>query len=161
MTPDEWMRELRALHQAARAGKLDDAQKKIYTEACEQLARSMVAAQRLNVDPGLPARRVFHVTQGLQVDLDLLGGRQRCMTQDLSCGGFAVTLKEAPGPKELPGYTLRLPGGAEPLVGRVKVAAVVARPGSARVSFAFENMSEKQTATLESALFDIVLSRVP
>lgn len=155
------MRQLKALHQQAKQGTLSLADVKVYREACEQLARSLVAAQRLPVDPTKPARRTFRVAQGLQVDLDLNRGRERLMTQDVSCGGFAALMREAPGEKETPGFTLKLPGKAEPLIGRVKVTGSVARPGSARVSFAFEGLTEKQLADLELTLFDIVFSRMP
>jgi hypothetical protein len=160
MNPDEWIREFRALHQAAKKGELAAADLKTYEEACEQLARSLVAAQGLIVEAGKAARRHFRVAQALQVDIDFANGRQRLMTQDLSCGGFSVLVKEAPSPKELPGFTLKLPGGAEPLVGRLKLINVVPKSGAARVGFAFEGVPETQLKRLELGLFEMVLARM-
>ncbi len=161
MNPDEWIREFRKLHQATRKGELSAADQATYEEAAEQLARSLVAAQGLLVEDGKSARRHFRVAQGLQVDVDFASGRLRLISQDLSCGGFSVLTKELSNPKELPGFTLKLPGGAEPLVGRVRVISSVSRPGSVRIGFAFEGMAEAQLKRLELTLIDMVLSRMP
>lgn len=160
MNPSEWIQEFKRLHEAARKGALAAADLPVYNEACEQLARSLLGAQGLAIEAGAPARRFFRVAQGLQVDVDFANGRQRLMTQDLSCGGFSALVKEAPNPKELPGFTLKLPGGVDPLVGRSRIIAVLQKPGNARVSFAFESVPEAQLKRLEMTLFDLVLARM-
>jgi hypothetical protein len=59
------------------------------------------------------------------------------------------------------GYTLKLPGGQEPLVGRARVVSVMRRLGNHRASFAFVDLSEKDLERLETALFDLALERIP
>jgi hypothetical protein len=160
MSVNQWIAQFRAQHENARKGKLDEADRRAYLAAREQFARALVAAQGLTLPAGQSARRSFRVAQGLQVDIHFNAGEVRGMTLDLSCGGFSVMLHHPPNEKEQPGYSLRLPGGAEPLVGRVRYISSTRRMGSHRVSFTFVDMPEKDAERLETVLFDLALERL-
>jgi hypothetical protein len=148
------------LHALARKGQLSDSDRQHYTVAREQLARALTSAQGLTVEPGQSARRTFRVAQGLQVDLSLDSGPLRAMTMDVSCGGFSVMMHQPPARQAALGFSLRLPGGAEPLVGRALVASTQRKIGNHRVSFVFQALPEQDLERLEMALFDLALERL-
>jgi hypothetical protein len=59
------------------------------------------------------------------------------------------------------GYTLRMPDGMDPVIGRARVISSKKQIGNYRLSFAFEGMSEYDQDRLEMILFDAALSRIP
>ncbi len=160
MSSNLWVETFRALHARARKGQMSDDERRRYLAAREQFARALTAAQGMSLPPGQSARRTFRVAQGLQVDLELSTGQVRSMTLDVSCGGFSVMMHKPPSETEEPGFSLRLPGNLEPLVGRVKVVSVQRKMGTHRISFAIQGLAEKDLERLETALFDLALERI-
>jgi hypothetical protein len=160
MSANLWVEQFRALHARARKGALTESERRQYLASREQFAKALTAAQGLSLPSGLSARRTFRVAQGMQVDLSLSSGPLRTMTLDVSVGGFAVMMHKPPPESETPGFSLRLPGNAEPLVGRARIASVQRKIGTHRVSFAFEALSDKDAERLESILFDLALERL-
>lgn len=156
-----WMKSFRELHERARKSQLEPEERREYMAAREQLARSLVAAQGLGMVNGQSARRTFRVAQALPVDINLSSGTVRVLTQDLSMGGFACLMHRPPDEKEEPGFSMRMPRGGEPLVGRARVVSVVRRIGNVRVSFAFHELAEHERERLEMLLFDLALERIP
>jgi hypothetical protein len=160
MSVNQWVEQFRELHERARKGPLPELEKRRYVAERERFARALTAAQGLSLPPGLSARRTFRVAQGLQVDLDLTEGKTRTMTLDISVGGFSVMLHKPPPDSEQPGFSLRLPGAADPLVGRAKVVSAQRKLGTHRVSFMFQGLAEKDAERLEMTLFDLALERL-
>jgi hypothetical protein len=160
MSVNQWVEQFRELHTRARKGPLSELDKRRYLTERERFARALTAAQGMSLPPGMSARRNFRVAQGLQVDLDLAEGKTRTMTLDISVGGFSVMLHKPPPDSEQPGFSLRLPGNAEPLVGRAKIASMQRKLGTHRVSFMFQGLAEKDAERLEMTLFDLALERI-
>ncbi|HEX8824642.1 MAG TPA: PilZ domain-containing protein [Archangium sp.] len=160
MSTNQWVEQFRALHARARKGQLPEVEKRRYLAEKERFARALTAAQGQSLPPGMSARRNFRVAQGLQVDLNLALGQTRAMTLDISVGGFSVMLHTPPPDSEEPGFSLRLPGNAEPLVGRARVGSVQRKLGTHRVSFIFQALPEKDAERLEMTLFDLALERI-
>jgi hypothetical protein len=94
------------------------------------------------------------------VDLSLPEEKIRSMTLDVSVGGFSVMMHKPPSESEAHGFSLRLPGNAEPVVGRAKVVSVQRKIGTHRVSFAIQGLSDKDADRLEMTLFDLALERI-
>jgi len=155
----EWLRTFRDLHEKARRGQLSPREEPIYRAGRDELARALLAAQRLNCKPGETPRQALRVARALQVDLDLATARQRAITIDLSTGGFSALLAKAPPLGDEIGYTLRIPG-AEALAGRARIADVKAQTGNVRVSFQLLNLSESDRERLELFIFDTVLAQL-
>jgi hypothetical protein len=155
-----WVEQFRALHARARKGQLPEDEKRHYLAAREQFARALTAAQGMSLPPGQSARRNFRVAQGLQVDLSLPGEQIRSITLDVSVGGFSVMMHKPPPETETHGFSLRLPGNAEPLAGRARVVSVQRKIGTHRVSFAIQGLAEKDAERLEMTLFDLALERI-
>lgn len=155
----DWLRVFRALHEKATKGGLspDDAQ--VYRDGCDELARALMAAQRVAARPGEAPRHALRVPRALQVDLETAVSRVRAMTVDVGASGFSAILAKAPPPGEEQRCTLKLPGGA-PLEGVVLPADVRAQPGSVRVAFAFRGLPEAERARLEQLVIDTALSQL-
>lgn len=155
------MAQFRSMHDRFRAGKLSDSERETYYSAREQLARSLMATQNLTLEPGQSARKSFRVAHSLQVDIQFANGDVRAPTLDLSVGGFSVIMPHPPSEKEQPGFSLRLPGSVDPLIGRVRFASTSKRGNSIRASFSFVELPPKEADRLETVLFDLVLQRLP
>lgn len=161
MSINAWLQEFRVLHKRARQKQLNEEEKKLYLSAREQFARALTAAQGMTLKPGEMARTTFRVAQAMQIELSLASGIVRALTLDVSRGGFSVVLAKVPSESELVGYTLRMPDGMDPIIGRARVVASKKQIGNYRLSFSFEGMSEYDQDRLETVLFDAALSRIP
>jgi hypothetical protein len=155
----QWLLEFRQLHEKARRGQLGDRELQLYRNGRDELARALLAAQRLTLRPGETPRRALRVGRALQVDLDLVTSRERAVTIDLSTGGFSCLLAKAPPVGDEVGFSLRLPA-ADPLAGRARVTDVRVLPGNVRVSFQFTGQAEADKERLELFVFDTVLAQL-
>lgn len=160
MSPNQWVERFRILHQQARKGMLPDSEERNYLAAREYFARALTQAQGMSVPENQSARKLFRVAQGLQVDLTFASGTVRTMTLDVAVGGFSVMLHKPPPESEEPGFSLRLPGGQDPVIGRAKQVAVQRKIGTHRVSFSVEGLPLADEERLEATLFDLALERI-
>ena len=155
----QWLSAFRALHEKAKRGTLEAADERDYKAGREELARALVAAQHLTLQPGQSPRQALRVARALQVDLESPVRHDRLTTFDLSLGGFSALLARAPMSDEALTATLRLPG-TEPMVTGVTVAGMKAQPGNVRVSFSFAKLEGPAAERLELAIFDAVLAQL-
>jgi PilZ domain-containing protein len=155
----DWLRAFRQLHEKARRAPLGGEELETYRAGRDELARALLAAQRLSLRPGETPRRALRVARALQVDLDLVTSRERAVTIDLSTGGFSCLLAKAPPVGDEIGFSLRLPA-SDPLAGRARVQDVKVLPGNVRVSFSFVNQGEDEKERIEMFVFDTVLAQL-
>src|SRR5512133_3575793 len=130
----EWLQAFRTLHERARTGRLSAEDHSAYLAGREELARALVAAQRLSVTAGTPPREALRVARALQVDLETPLSRERAMTMTLSIGGFSALLAKAPRSDEALKCTIRIPGG-ESIETTARAVGTKPQAGSANVSF--------------------------
>ena len=155
----QWLNGFKALHEQARRGALHGDELANYLAGREELARALLAAQRLTLLPGQSPRQALRVARALQVELESPVRKDRLMTFDLSLGGFSALVARAPMHDEALTATLRLPG-VDPVVASVTVAGMKPQPGNVRVSFAFGRLEEPARERLELAIFDAVLAQL-
>jgi hypothetical protein len=155
----DWLKTFRDLHEKARRGVLSSAEDAAYKAGREELARALLAAQRLTTKPGETPRQALRVARALQLDLDLLTSTARAITIDVSMGGFACLLAKGPPLGDEVKYSLRIPA-SEPLVGRARVSDVKPLQGNVRVSFQFVGIDAKDRERLELLIFDTVLAQL-
>ncbi len=161
MSVNGWLQEFRALHKRARAKQINEEEKQLYMQAREQFARALTAAQGMTLRPGEMARQTFRVAQALQIELSLNSGIVKAMTLDISKGGFSVVLAKSPAENEMVGFTMKMPDGMDPIIGRARLIAAKKQIGNFRLSFAFLTMSEYDQERLETVLFEAALARIP
>jgi hypothetical protein len=155
----EWLASFRDLHEKARRGSLSAAELATYRTGRDELARALLAAQRLTLKPGETPRQALRVARALQIDLDLPTSRQRAVTIDLSTGGFSIMLDKAPPLGDEVGVSMRLPA-ADPLVCRARVTDVRPAQGHVRVAARFASLPPADRERLELFIFDTVLGQL-
>jgi hypothetical protein len=156
----EWLVEFKKAHERYRQNELSGADRKAYLDAREQLASALLNAQGLPRQANETARQAFRVAQALQVELRLGDARMQSLTHDLSRGGFSGLFIEKLDMDQPMSFTLKLPGGADPLSGKAKVVAARKQGSGSRYSFAFINMPDSDQDRLETLLFDLALARM-
>ena len=83
------MRVFRTLHEKAKQGGLGGEDADAYRAGCDELARALMAAQRLGARPGEAPRHALRVARALQVDLESPVSKVRAMTVDLGSAGMS------------------------------------------------------------------------
>ena len=154
-----WLAAFREMHEKARRGALDARELAAYKAGRDELARALLAAQRLTLKPAETPRQALRVARALQLDLDLLTSHERAITVDLSNGGFSCLLAKAPPLGDEVGFSLRMPAAAA-LAGKARVADVKPHTGNVRVSFQFLNLSADEKERVEMFVFDTVLAQL-
>ncbi|MGB8930110.1 MAG: PilZ domain-containing protein [Anaeromyxobacteraceae bacterium] len=159
MSLAEWLSTFRDMHERARRGQLNPREAAVYRSGRDELARALLAAQRLTVKPGETPRQALRVSRALQVDLDLPTAHVKAVTIDISTGGFSTLLSKAPSVGEEVRFAIRLPA-SEALSGQCRVTDVKAQAGNVRVSFRFAGLSDGDRERLELFVFDTVLAQL-
>jgi hypothetical protein len=156
----EWLKQFRALHQEAKRGSLDAQALADYHAARDELARALLAAQHVALEPGQRPRRMLRAYCALQADLEFFDGTLRVTTRQVSSGGFSALLARPPRLDEEVKVALRVPGG-EPLKGSARVVESKPQAGAAPVSFRWVGLTDAETERLEVFVFDAVLDQMP
>ncbi len=127
--------------------------------ARRELAELLLAAQQAAMPPEHRMRRHMRVAWALESELRYPSGGIRCITNDISVGGFSVLLGELPPTDARVEFALRLPG-AEGLQGEARVASLVSKAGHYRVSFEFLAVAGDGRDRLERFVFEAVLRQL-
>jgi len=159
MSLGEWLSAFREMHEKARRKQLSAADLQIYRTGRDELARALLAAQRLTLKPGETPRRAMRVARALQVDIDMLTARERASTIDISTGGCSCLLARAPPLGDEVGLSMRIPA-SDPLACRGRIADVKAQAGNVRAAFQFVGLSDDDKERLEMFVFDTVLAQL-
>jgi hypothetical protein len=159
MSLGEWLSAFREMHERSRRKQLSAADLQVYRTGRDELARALLAAQRLTLKPGETPRRAMRVARALQVDIDMLTARERAITIDISTGGFSCLLARAPPLGDEVGISMRIPA-SDPLACRARIADVKAQAGNVRAAFQFVGLSDDDKERLEMFVFDTVLAQL-
>jgi hypothetical protein len=159
MSLADWLKGFRELHDQARRNALSGRELTGYHAARDELARALLAAQHVALQPKQRPRRALRVSRALQADLDFHDGRARAMTLEVGAGGFAALLARPPRVDDELKASLRLPGG-EPLRADARCVDVKVQPGNARACFHFVALGEDDAERLEMFVFDAVLEQL-
>lgn len=159
MSLSEWLSTFRDMHEKARRGQLNPRELNVYRAGRDELARALLAAQRLTVKPGETPRSALRVSRALQLDLDLPTSHVKAVTIDVSTGGFSTLMSKAPPLGEEVRFSLRMPA-AEAVSGRCRVTDVRAQTGNVRVSFQLVGLPPEDRERIEVFVFDTVLAQL-
>jgi hypothetical protein len=155
----DWLRVFRSLHERAKKHELKGTDAEDYRAGCDELARALIAAQKLSLKPGEAPRHVLRVARALQVTLESPVSNIRAMTVELSVAGFSTLLAKAPPPNEEQTASIRIPG-AEPIVASVMPGEAKQLGGSVRVAFHFKKLNDAAREQLEMLVIDTALSNL-
>lgn len=154
----EWLATFRELHKRAKDGKLTTSEEQRYAEGRDDLARALLAAQRVMVPPDVLPRHHLRVSRAIQATLTVGSDTVKTSTLDLSVGGFSCLLGTRPAKSEGK-VSLRVPG-QDPLECKVTLVNSRTQPGTVRASFNFVDLTEPDAKRLETFVFDTVLSQL-
>jgi hypothetical protein len=156
MRLSEWLAAFRNLHKKAHENALDEAQRALYLAHRDELARAMMAAQRLTLPPGRPPRQELRIARALQLDLTIAPDTVRLVTLDVGSGGFAALVDRKLNVGEVVDFALRLPN-QNPAAGKARVVDLKAQNGRIRGAFAFTQVPESDRERIEMFVFDATL----
>jgi len=159
MALSDWLKEFRALHAEAKGGGLSGQRLVEYHAARDELARALLGAQHVALEPGQKPRRALRLSHALPAEIAFFDGTVKVATRSVSSGGLAALLARPPKPGEEVKVTLRMPGG-EVLQAAARVVEVKPQAGSAHVSFAWLGLSDAEVERIEMFVFDAILERL-
>lgn len=156
-----FLARFRELHKKAGAGRLPPEEREEYQKRRDELARTLIAIQKLSLKPGETPRQSLRVARVLQVDLEWPKGKVRAVTLDISAGGFSTLMAKAPSQSDEVSCVFRLPG-AEELEAKARVVniAIQSAATAVRVAFAFVGLAEADRDRMEHVVFDTVLDQI-
>lgn len=155
----EWLAAFREQHERARRGQLGPRDLAAYRARRDELARALVAAQRLTMKPGETPRRALRVARALKLELQLEAAVERTVTLDVSTGGFSCMLQRSPALGAEVAVSLRLPA-AEPVVTRARMSDAKPAGTGVRVAFSFPALTEAERERIETFVFDTILAQL-
>jgi hypothetical protein len=154
----KWLSEFRVLHQKAHTNALKDSELQEYLDGRNELARAILASQKMSLAPGQAPRQALRATRVLPIELDLHGRMQAHLTMDISAGGFSAIVAEPPEGKVH--FSLKLPGNPEAITGDASCVQSQPQPGRARCSFKFETLGLRERERIELFVFDTLLDHL-
>jgi hypothetical protein len=155
-----WISTFTQLHEKAKKNALSGDDLKTYQTGRDELARAMVAVQGQVLKDGENPRQALKVARAAQIDLDLASGRVRAMTMEITRDWFSVLIEKPPSVTESVGFSLRIPGAAEPLLGRCKLLDISKRQGTVCARFAFKDLTPEKVEKVEMLVFDSVVDQL-
>jgi len=159
MSLSQWLKGFKDLHEKAKQGALVTRDLTTYHAARDELARALLSAQHIALEPGQRPRQALRVARALQADIEFHDGTVRAMTLSVSAGGFGALLAKPPRVDDEVRISLRIPGG-DPLRGTARVVDLKQQLGNARVAFQFVGLDPAEAERLELFVFDSVLAQI-
>jgi hypothetical protein len=150
---------LRELHTKAKVGDLTPEDQARYQTARDELARVVLLAQQIGVQPGQPARRAVRATRVLQAHIEVSGGAMLAVTVQLSAGGFGALLTKAPNVGDEVKVALHV--RKDTFHAAARVLNVTPQGRNFLASFQFVGLSEAESERLQMLVFDTILDQLP
>jgi len=157
----KWVAEFKVQHEKNRKGLLSGAELEKHLADRNELARAVLANQRVSVRMGQQPRTLLKAARPLPVEIEISGRMRPLMTIDLGSDGFSALTGEAPAPDKPVSIVLKLPGGGEPITGDATCTQAVKGTGNYRCQFKFESaVGPKSRERIEQFVFDDLLAHL-
>jgi len=156
----KWLQDFRALHQKARNNTLTAREHDAYLAGRNELARAILASQKMGLVPGQVPRQALRAARVLPIEIEVHGRMRPHLTMEISAGGFASILAEAPPNDRLVRFSLKLPNEQELISGEAACVQTTPQPGRCRCCFRFENLGSIDREKLELFVFDVLLENI-
>jgi len=157
----KWVAEFRVAHQKNRKGELRPEERERYLADRNELARAVLANQRVSMRAGQQPRSLLKATRVIPVELEVAGRLRPLMTIDLSAEGFSALTGEAPTADRPLSFVLKVPGGSEPVTGEVTCVQALKQVGNYRSQFKFEaSVGSGARERVEQFVFDDLLDHL-
>jgi hypothetical protein len=156
----EFVSHLSILHEKARKNELSPSERDEYERDREDLAATILNAQKINLKPGETARRAIRANRVLPVELTVGSKATKSVTLEVSSTGFSVMLPPlSPEWQDTIRFKMKLPGGSE-LKGSAKAMSATPSAGHVRVGFQMTDIAEADREELTRLVFDDLLDKL-
>jgi hypothetical protein len=147
---------MRDLLATSRSRPLEDAERSEYEKLRRALTDGYALAQKLTLGPGQIQRRSRRVALLLKTTVTGPDFSETTATMNLSSGGFAVLLTDAPARRTRVDFVIHTRLGRLP--GKARVVAAVRRDRSWLASFAIDEMNPAAREVLEGIVLEQVVA---
>jgi hypothetical protein len=155
----QWLDGFCKLHEQVRAGTLAKSDQAKYIAGRDELARALLKAQQITLQPGELPRRSLRAATALQISLQLPSGPLQTITRDIGSGGYSVRVSSAPAVGAIVIFSLRL-STKDVIEGSSRLLNLSPVSESRRASFCFENLPAEVTERIEMTVFDAIVSQL-
>jgi hypothetical protein len=156
----QWLDTFCKWHEQARAGTLPKAEQARYLSGRDELARALLKAQQIILQPGELPRRSLRAATGLQITIEVPGGPPfQTITRDIGSGGFAIRVSHPLTLGTVVPFTLKL-SAKDPIEGKAKLVNLSPVSENRRASFAFEDLPAAVTERIELTVFDAIVAQL-
>jgi hypothetical protein len=155
-----WLSEFCKMHERAVQGALSPEERDEYLAARNELARALLKAQRLSLQPGQTPRRSLRAALALPLTLRLPTGTLSALTQDISSGGFSTIVPTAPAIGAVVPFSLRLSRRSEPIAGSACLVSIQQGATGVRAGFAQQDLPPESLERIELAVFDAIVAQL-
>jgi hypothetical protein len=160
MELDTWVTDFREMHKRAKAGTLSQAEAASYFRLRNEIAKGVLASQRVTVPPEMPPRRMVRIARAVKVDLLSWDEMVSGLTTSIGSGGFGANLPKRLRDREGLNAVLHLPEDREIKAGARVVGASNTPGRSWSTSFQFVDVGLAAQEMLESFVFDVILKEL-
>lgn len=147
---------LRDLISASRSRPLVDSERSELEKLRRALSDGYVLAQKLTLAPGQLQRRTRRVAHLLKTTVTGPGFSETTATLNLSSGGFAALLTEAPAKRTPVEFVLHTRRGR--LEGKARIVSAIRRDRAWLASFAIDEMHEGARHALDEIVLEQVIA---
>jgi hypothetical protein len=155
----QWLTEFTGLHEQARKGELSKPDQVRYLAARDDLARALLKAQRVALQPSETPRTRLRAALAFSITLQLPGGAIPTITRDICSGGFSVKLSNVPSPGTVVPFSLRL-SAKDVVEGNARLVSWVAVDEGRRASFSFDELAGEVAERIEMIVFDAIVKQL-
>jgi hypothetical protein len=156
----EYVARLSALHAKAKRNEITPGEKIEYETNREELAATILNAQKVGLKPNETARAALRVNRVLPIELKAGKTTMKAVTLEISSTGFAVMLAHLPAEfQDGVDFRAKLPGGTE-INGVAMVANTNQSAASVRAGFAIVEISDADREQLTRLVFDDLLDKL-
>ena len=160
MSLSYFVSRLADLHAKAKRNELTREEKIGYEADREDLAATILNAQKISLKPGESARGALRVNRVLPIELTSRGVTSKAVTLEISATGFAVMVSSI-STEWLDGvdFRLKLPGAVE-VSGKAKVASTNHSSAHVRAGFVIDEISDSDREQIGRIVFDDLLEKL-
>jgi hypothetical protein len=156
----QWLDKFCGWHEQARAGTLPKDDQARYLSGRDELARALLKAQQIILQPGELPRRSLRASTGLQITVEIPGSPPlQTITRDIGSGGFSIRVSHSLTLGMVVPFTLKLTA-KDPVEGKAKLVSLGPVSESRRASFAFEGLKSDVTERIEMTVFDAIVAQL-
>lgn len=156
----KWLSEFRVAHQKAKKDQLSPQERDRYLADRNELARAVLASQKIQIRAGQQPRTLLKASRVLPVEIEINGRMRALMTLEVSAEGFSALTGDTPANDRPVQFSLKVPTAREPVTGEAMLVQATKQMSSYRCQLRFEGLGEIARESIEMLVFDDLLDHL-